>query len=122
MIVNQAYSKIGNIYLFPIGVPAPDYAFTVTYQGKPVPTATVQLDPSTAGNSTTFVQTTGNALPNNTGYAEALTQVTDATGTATLLGTTLALAAAYEVTVLPVAFSDTCGSTTQRARLAGAPL
>jgi len=122
VIVNQAYSKIGNIYLFPIGVPAPDYAFTVTYQGKPVPTATVQLDPITASNSTTFVQTTGNALPNNTGYAQALTQATDATGKATFAGTTLAIGAAYKITVLPVAFKDTSGATTQLARFTGATI
>src|SRR5438876_7370608 len=30
VVVNQAYSKIGNIYLFPIGTPPPDYVFTVT--------------------------------------------------------------------------------------------
>jgi hypothetical protein len=113
-IVDTAYSKIGNIYLFPVGVGSPDYTVTTTYNGKPVGNATVQLDPVSAGNSGAFVVGTGDTLAATNGYLASLTQTTDATtGKATFAGTNLAVGAFYKVTVLPVTFKDSAGTTVQ---------
>jgi hypothetical protein len=113
-IFDTAYSKIGNIYLFPVGVGSPDYTVSTTYNGKPVGTATVQLDPVSASNSGTFVVGAGDTLTATNGYVASLTQTTDATtGKAIFLGANLAVGAFYTVTVLPVSFKDSAGTTVQ---------
>ena len=114
-LLDSAFSRIGNIYLFPVGVTAPDYAFIATYNGKPVPGATVQLDPISASNGGVFVTgVTGDTLSANNGYVAALAATTDATGKASFAGALLALGARYNVQVLPVAFKEpTTGTTVQ---------
>jgi hypothetical protein len=113
-IVDTAYSKIGNIYLFPVGVGSPDYTVTTSYNGKPVGNATVQLDPVSAGNSGAFVVGAGDTLAATNGYLASLTQTTDATtGKTTFAGANLAVGAFYKVTVLPVTFRDSAGTTVQ---------
>jgi hypothetical protein len=113
--VDTSYNKIGNIYLFPVGVGSPDYTVTTTYNGKPVGTATVQLDPIPASDSGTFVVGgTGDTLTATNGYLASLAQTTDATtGKTTFAGTSLALGVFYKVTVLPVTFKDSAGTTVQ---------
>jgi hypothetical protein len=113
-MVDTVYNRIGNIYLFPIGVTAPDYVYTVTYNGKPVPNATVQLDPMTSSNSMTY--NPADALPATTGLLASLSVTTDSSGKATFAGTGLVLGGAYQVSVLPVMFTDTAGNTVQLAR------
>jgi hypothetical protein len=114
------YNKIGNIYLFPVGVPSPDYTFTTTYQNKPVGGATVQLDPVSASNSGTFVVGAGDTLTATNGYLASLTQTTDATtGKVTVTGANLAVGASYNVTVLPVSFKDSAGTTVQLGTFTG---
>ncbi|MCA1827416.1 MAG: hypothetical protein ABR567_03555 [Myxococcales bacterium] len=110
VITDGAYSRIGNIYMFATGVSAPDYSFTATYNGKPVPNATVQLDPITASNSATFVTST-NTLPASNGYVQSIQHTTDASGVAKFLGSELALGGAYRVQVLPISFKETASST-----------
>lgn len=114
-LLDQAFSRIGNVYLFPIGVTAPDYAFIATYNGKPVPGATVQLDPISASNGGLVVTGgAGDTLIANNGYVASLAATTDANGKATFAGTLLALGARYNVQVLPVAFKEpTTGTTVQ---------
>jgi hypothetical protein len=119
-IVDTVYNKIGNIYLFPVGVPSPDYTFTTTYNNKPVGGATVQLDPISASNSGTFVVGVGDTLAATNGYVASLTQTTDATtGKVTVTGANLAVGAAYKVTVLPVSFKDSAGTTVQLGTFTG---
>jgi hypothetical protein len=109
-ILDGAFSKIGNIYLFPVGVPAPDYKFTFTYNNKPVPNATVQLDPISASNAGAF--TVGSStLPAFNGYVPSLTATTDANGAAVFAGATLSVGAAYKPQVLPVQFKETATAT-----------
>jgi hypothetical protein len=81
----------------------------------------VQLDPITAADSPTFTPTTGDALPNTTGYVAALSATTDATGKAAVFaGNTLVLGGAYSVSVQPLAFKEpTSGNTVQLARFLG---
>ena len=107
-VLDSVFSKIGNIYLFPTGLAAPDYSFVTNYNGKPVAGATVQLDPISASNSNTFV--TGgpsDTLAAFNGYVASLSATTDAAGKASFAGNLLALGARYNVQVLPVAFKDT---------------
>ena len=112
-VLDSAFSKIGNIYLFPTGVTAPDYTIITTYNGKPVPGATVQLDPISGSNGQTFINGgTGDTLTATNGYVASLALTTDATGKATFAGTLLALGAQYNMQVLPVAFKDPTTSTT----------
>lgn len=113
-VLDTVYNVIGNIYLFPIGVSAPSVTFTVTYNGKPVPNATVQLDPVTSQNSTTFNQ--ADALAATGGLLASMSGTTNAEGKVVFDGTTLALGGAYQVQVLPVNFTDSAGSTVKLAR------
>ncbi len=113
-LVDTVYNRIGNIYLFPVGVTAPDYSYTVIYNGKPVPNAIVQLDPMTSSNSLTY--NPADALPATTGLLASLSVTTDANGKAIFAGSSLVLGGAYQVSVLPATFTDTAGSTVQLAR------
>ena len=111
-VVDQAFSKIGNIYLFPEGAAAPDYTFAALYNGKPVAGATIQLDPISASNSNTFVNGgAGDTLPATNGYVASLAQTTDASGKAVFAGGTLAVGAMYKIEVLPVVFKETASAT-----------
>jgi hypothetical protein len=112
--LDTIYNRIGNIYLFPVGVTAPSYTFAITYNGKPVPSATVQLDPMIASNSMTF--NPADALPATTGLLASLSGTTDATGKVTFAGANLALGGAYQVSVLPAQFVETAGNTVPLAR------
>lgn len=116
--LDSVYNVIGNIYLFPLGATAPAFRFTVTYNGKPVPNATVLLDPSPTASDPLF--NTGRALASSAGFLASLSQTTDASGVATFGGSTLALGAAYQVQVLPVTFTDSSGATVPLARFDGA--
>jgi hypothetical protein len=113
-VLDSVYNVIGNIYMFPIGATAPSLRYTVTYNGKPVPNATVILDPAPASSDPLY--NTGSALASATGYLASLIATTDASGVATFGGANLALGGAYSVQVLPVAFTDTAGTTVQLAR------
>jgi hypothetical protein len=84
--------------------------------------AVVQFDPITDANSSTFTKTTGDALPNNTGYVPALSATTDATGKAVFTGNTLVLGGAYTANVLQLAFKLPSGATVQLARFVGPTL
>ena len=111
-VVQQVFSKIGNIFMFPEGVAAPDYTFSVTFNNKPVAGATVQLDPITASNTQVF--STGGAadtLPATNGYVASLAQVTGADGKAVFPGANLSVGAAYKIQVLPFQFKETATST-----------
>ncbi len=113
-VLDSAFSRIGNIYLFPTGATAPDYSFVTTYNGKPVPGATVLLDPISASNGNTFITGgTGDTLSAFNGYVSSLAATTDAAGKATFAGNLLALGAQYNVQVLPVAFKDATTTTIQ---------
>ena len=128
-IIDTAYNRIGNIFLFPIGTPTPDYTITATYNGKPVPGATVQLDPFVPDNTNAFTFGSGtgaggapnDVLPATDGYVQSLQVVTDANGKAVFLGTTLALGAAYDVSVLPVSYKEPITGTTTPLRLTFGP-
>lgn len=112
VIVDPAFSKIGNVFLFPNGVTAPDYTFVTMYNGKPVPGAVVQLDPITASNTPAFNTTSGDTLPANTGYVPSVVSTaTDANGHTTITGANLAVGAMYQIQVLPVSFKETATST-----------
>lgn len=117
-VLDSVYNVIGNIYMFPIGATAPSLRFTVTYNGKPVPNATVLLDPAPTASDPLF--NTGRALASATGYLASISTLTDATGVASFSGSNLALGAAYTAQVLPVTFTDSAGTTVQLARYDGA--
>jgi len=117
VLLDNVYNRIGNIFLFPTGVTAPDYNITTTYNGAPVPGATVQLDPISASNGGAFATGgTGDTLAANNGYVTSLQATTDANGLAKFTGALLAVGAAYKVQVLPVAFKQPIsGATIQLA-------
>lgn len=111
--LDTVYNKIGNIFLFPVGATAPDYSFTLLYNGKVVPGATVELDPLPATNLAKFNTTSDNLSP-DTGYVEGIqATATDASGKTTVAGAGLALGGVYAVSVLPVTFTDTAGTKVQ---------
>src|SRR5713101_4676383 len=129
-IIDTVDNKIGNIFLFPVGTPTPDYTVTATYNGKPVPGATVQLDPFVPDNNNTFTFGSGgigaggattDVLPATDGYVQSQQVVTDANGKAIFLGTTLALGAAYDISVLPVVYKEPITGTTIPLRLTFGP-
>ncbi len=130
-IIDTTYNRIGNIFLFPIGTPTPDYTITATYNGKPVPGATVQLDPFVPNNTSVFSAGGGSSigaggafndvLPATDGYVQSLQVVTDANGKALFAGTTLALGAAYFISVLPVAYKEPITGSTIPLRLTFGP-
>lgn len=111
-VLDSVLTKIGNIYLYPVGVASPDYRYTVNYNGAPVAGATVQLDPNTDSNSGLF-STNNNTLTNSAGYVASLSGQTDANGHVTFAGTSLALGGVYSVQVLPFAMKNSSGSVTQ---------
>lgn len=113
--LDTIYNKIGNIFMYPIGATTPTYQFTVTYNGRPVPNATVLLDPTETANEPTA--NTYHALTTAAGgYVASLSATTNASGIATFAGATLSLGAAYRAEVLPVSFTDIGGSVFQLAR------
>lgn len=114
VIIDTDHNMIGNIYLFPTGTPTPAYTIDVFYKGKPVPDATVLLDPIvTNNNKNVFAQ--GSALGASPGYIASLSATTDANGKASFAGKDLALGANYSVEVLPTTFTDSAGTTVQLA-------
>lgn len=113
-VLDTVYNRIGNIYLFPLGVTAPALQYQVRYNGKPVPNATVLLDPVVTQNDATF--NPGDALAATNGLLASVSGTTDAAGQVTFAGSTLALGAAYQAQVLPVAFTDSAGTVVQLAR------
>lgn len=100
---DDLFAQVGYIYLWPLGFHAPDYTFTVTYGGTPVPNAVVQLDADKysegRGNNQTDVILPAFDLVSN------LSGTTDANGKVTFAGTTLMLGAEYGITVLPTSFA-----------------
>lgn len=114
---DTVYNVIGNIYMFPLGATAPSVTYTVTYNGKPVPNATVLLDP--APNSSDPLYNPARAIASTTGYLASLTATTDANGVATFAGANLALGGAYQAQVLPVVFTEPSGATVQLRRFDG---
>lgn len=115
--VDTIYNVIGNIFMFPVGATTPPFQFTVLYNGKPVPNATVVLDPATNSNNPLF--NTAHALSATTGYLASLTATTDALGVATFPGASLALGAPYQAQVLPVTYVDSAGTPVPLARFDG---
>jgi len=113
-VVDTVNNSIGNIFMFPLGASVPAFQYEVRYNGKPVPNATVQLDPAPNQNSATA--NPGNALGATNGLLASLTGTTDAAGTVTFAGSSLVLGGAYQAQVLPVAFTDSAGTTVQLAR------
>src|ERR1041384_7371124 len=114
--IDTVYNKIGNIFLFPTGTVAPDYNFTVLYNGKPVPNATVELDPAPSGNSAKYnVTTSGDTLFAHNGYVPSISYTTNTAGVATAKGTDMVLGGAYNVSVLPLVFTDSGGGKVQLA-------
>jgi hypothetical protein len=107
--IDSTYNFMGNIYLFPLGATAPSYSFDVTYQGAPVPNATVLLDPV---DSTTYADQSEDdeVLYNDLSTTASLSATTNSAGSVTFAGTTLALGTAYQVQVLPVQFTPTGGT------------
>ena len=93
------------MYLWPVGFHAPDYTFTVLYNGKPVPNAAVQLTPYVYGGATG-----NNQNPDVISYTYAefgapdLSGVTDANGQVTFAGASLVLGGEYYAEVEPVVF------------------
>jgi hypothetical protein len=101
---DDLFAQVGNIYLFPVGSHAPDYTFTVMYDGKPVSGAVVQFDPTIVGSAATMIDTDGSGIITPVaGHIPALpAATTDANGKVTFAGSALALGVTYKATVFPV--------------------
>lgn len=97
---------IRDVYLFPLGVTAPDIEVAVEYDGEPVPGATVVLQQNATGNSAT-AETSATRLFATTGLLPTLTATTDAAGKVTFAGSTLVLGGAYTPVVLPIKHEGT---------------
>ncbi|HJW74104.1 MAG: hypothetical protein A2V77_02755 [Anaeromyxobacter sp. RBG_16_69_14] len=101
---DDLFAQVGYIQLWPVNFHAPDYTYTVVYNGKPVPNATVKFAPGDEskgfGNNTkpnVITPTSSVLVPAHFG-------TTDANGNVTFAGANLILGAAYTVEVLPVVF------------------
>ncbi len=101
---DDLFSQVGYIHLWPVGFHAPDYTFTVLFNGKPVPNAAVKFDmgdqSSGAGNN----QNHGVIAATYYGLIPSLTGTTDANGNVTFLGANLMLGASYDFEVEPIVF------------------
>lgn len=91
-------ADIGNFYLFPVGLSATDVKAQVLFDGKPVPAATVLLQPTNAANILT--ETTLDFSP-DMGYEKALQATTDADGRVTFAAAELVLGGRYVLQVFP---------------------
>lgn len=102
-LMDTVYNYIGDVYMHPVGASAPDITVNVTFNGKPVPNATVMLDPSsnTYGNGT---DSSGYTLSAYWGYAQAQSATTSATGQAVFPGSGLGLGVIYTIRVTPTTF------------------
>lgn len=94
--------RMGNFYLYPLGVSAADMTVTVTYNGEMIEGATVQLQPNTAGN--TLTADSINVIAPNNGFQGAITATTDAEGNAVFSGDALVLGGRYQVQILPMSY------------------
>ncbi|HKZ76021.1 MAG TPA: hypothetical protein VJ259_05100 [Actinomycetota bacterium] len=105
---DDLFAQVGTIYLYPLGYRAPDYRFTVLYNGKPVPNAVVQLDPdfTNTEDEDWFTDRDGgnDIITPVSGHARALQATTDANGQVTFAGAQLALGIYYYSSLLPVEF------------------
>jgi hypothetical protein len=101
---DTVYNQIGDIYLFPKGVAAPDYSVAVKYNSKAVPGAIVQLQQNATNNSATaeIGGATSNRLLPTIGLLPTISATTDANGVAVFSGTSLVLGGEYTAVVLPV--------------------
>jgi hypothetical protein len=101
---DDLFAQVGYIQLWPVNFHAPDYTYTVVYNGKPVPNATVKFAPGDEskgfGNNTKPNVIT----PTSSVLVPAHFDTTDANGNVTFAGANLILGAAYTVEVLPVVF------------------
>jgi hypothetical protein len=116
-LVDTTYNWIGNILLYPIGVPAGDLTIhVVNPAGESVPSATVLMTQNINTNASVNGGTTGTSTLPGTGIAfttlnatnnlvASFTVTTDSTGTVIVLGTSLALGASYTPIVLPLTFN-----------------
>ncbi len=97
---------LGNVYLFPLGLTAPDQTVTVRFNTEPVEGVTVLLQPTTSTNVLTA--DSSNILQGaEDGFLGALTAVTDANGHAVFAGENLALGGNYNIDVLPAIHEGT---------------
>jgi hypothetical protein len=101
---DDLFAQVGTIYLFPLGHQAPDYRFTVLYNGKPVPNAVVLFDPDFDQGAATDTDDGNHIITPVSGHARALQATTDANGQVTFAGAELALGVYYQPSMLPVAF------------------
>ncbi len=99
---DKEVATVGNVYLYPLGATAPDQTVSVTYNGEPVPDATVLMQPDTSSN--TLTTDIASRLFASAGYQQALQATTDANGIATFTGANLTLGGRYNVDVLPLAY------------------
>lgn len=95
-------NQIGNIYLFPEDYFAPDYKYTVVYNGKPVPNATVMLQPTVATNVP--LTSLSHRIPPENGYLESVQAITNAAGQVKFEGSDLGLGTSYKVKVYNLIF------------------
>ncbi|WP_396588762.1 hypothetical protein [Bermanella sp. R86510] len=93
---------IADIYLYPLGKTAPDQTIRITYNGKPVPNATVLFNPVTSTNTLLAEQT--NIIAPTAGFKSAIVAATNSNGEITITGSDLVLGGRYNATVLPTEF------------------
>ncbi len=97
---------LGNVYLFPLGLTAPDQTVTVLFNNEPVEGATVLLQPTTSTNVLT--SDSSNILQAaSDGFLGANSAVTDVNGNAVFAGANLALGGSYNIDVLPAVHEGT---------------
>ncbi|MCA6060392.1 MULTISPECIES: hypothetical protein [unclassified Thalassolituus] len=94
--------RMGNFYLYPLGVSAADMTVTVTYNGEKIEGAAVQLQPNTNGN--TLTADSINVIAPNNGFQGAITATTDVEGNAVFSGDALVLGGRYQVQILPMSY------------------
>lgn len=91
-------NKVGNIYLFPIGMATPDLNITVSYNGEAIENAAVQLNP-VIQETDTVSDASYRLLPTK-GFLGSVTAMTDADGKVQFNGETLVLGGRYNIQVL----------------------
>lgn len=98
---------LANMYMFPLGSFASDVKVNVTFNKEPVVGVTVLLNPRTGSNQLTTDSSNTALFAAQSGFQQAISVVTDASGVATFPAAGLALGGQYNVDVLPTVHEGT---------------
>lgn len=104
---DKRVNLLANMYMYPLGSFASDVKVNVTFNNEPVVGATVLLNPRSGSNQLTTDSSNTALFAAQSGFRQAVTVVTDASGVATFPAAGLVLGGQYSIDVLPTIHEGT---------------